>query len=329
MKILLCVLGVLLLCVLAAVIYISSTPMPVVRMLRKGLAEQLSVPENYEAVKNTVKLEKDITFSSACGRNQFDLYLPKEAGKPLPLILWVHGGAFVAGDKCGVENWGYMLAGNGFAVAVMNYEWAPEAAYPAQVIQIKECLLKLQAMAEEGYPLDINQVVLAGDSAGAHMAAQFAALHSNKDLSQKINVSSPMGEDALKGVLLYCGPYDLKLMMNPKNRVLKFFISRIGWSYFGKKRWSKSPLAQTVTVSDFVTSAYPPAYITDGNNMSFEGHGRALLKKLEENGVQTKERFFDPEQGEVNHEYQMELANENAMLCFQDTLEFLETVIKK
>lgn len=327
MEILFWILGIAVICVLAGVIYFCATPMPVVRFLRKGLAEELSVPDDYEQAQKSVKAEKDITYPSAYGRNQFDLYLPKDTAEPVPLILWVHGGAFVAGDKRGVENWGYMLAANGYAVAAMNYEWAPEAVYPAQLIQIRECYLKLQELAAAGCPLDLGRVILAGDSAGAHMAAQFAAIHTNPKQARGTGVCSPISSLALKGTLLYCGPYDLKLMMRPKNRVLKLFIGRIGWSYFGKKNWAKSELAQTVTISDYVTPSYPPSYITDGNNMSFEGHGRALAEALRKNGVSVKERFFSKEEGEVNHEYQMELGETRAMLCFRDTLDFLNEIL--
>lgn len=309
-----------------AVLYWNCSPMPVVRLLRKGEDGGLSVPEGYEEACRGITVKKDISYPSRYGRNHFDLYLPAQQEGKHPVILWVHGGAFVAGDKRGVENWGYMLASKGYAVAAMNYEWAPEAAYPAQLIQIRDCLKALQDYREPALQMDC--VVLAGDSAGAHMAAQFAALHTNTGLSRALGISSPLEKDALKGVLLYCGPYDLNRMLKPASRKLGFFISRIGWSYFGKKDWENSPLAGTVNVTGYVAGSYPPAYITDGNHMSFEEHGRLLAQALEENGVYVKTRFFDKQQGDINHEYQMELAQEEAMLCFRDTGEFLEKVTK-
>lgn len=310
--------------ILAVIIYFCASPMPIVRLLRKGEDGVLSVPEGYEEICKNVTVKKELTYASDCGKNTFDLYAPSGKETKIPLILWVHGGAFVAGDKAGVENWGYMLAAKGYAVAAMNYEWAPEAAYPSQLRQIKECFAALKEYKD--IPLDLEKVVLAGDSAGAHMAAQFAALHTNPLLAEKLDIKSPLKQESLKGIMLYCGPYNMNKMLNPTDRKLGFFISRIGWSYFGKRNWSKHPLVKTVNVTEFVTDKFPPAYITDGNHMSFESHGKELAQTLAEHQVYVKTRFFDKECGTINHEYQMEQEKDEAMQCFTESVQFLEKV---
>lgn len=55
------------------------------------------------------------------------------------MVVWVHGGAFVAGNRSGVEPWAACLAARGMAVAAVEYQWAPEAHWPAQVEQIGQC----------------------------------------------------------------------------------------------------------------------------------------------------------------------------------------------
>lgn len=308
-------------------LYFLLSPMPVVRLLRRGFADELSLPCEYEQIRQKVKVERDIVYASQYGRNTMDLYLPGTVGAH-PLVLWVHGGAFVAGDKCGVENWGVMLAGEGYAVAAMNYEWAPEAAYPAQVMQITDVVRCLGAIAEEK-GLDLQRVIIAGDSAGAHMAAQYALLHTNQLYAEQVGIHSPLEEKALRGALLYCGPYDLQAMLKVKKHMLRIFISRIGWSYAGCRNWQSSPLAATLTIKNHVDSSYVPCYITDGNAGSFEGQGRALGETLRQHGVEVVERYFASDVcGPVNHEYQMKLETENGMLCFADTIAFLKKHLK-
>lgn len=308
---------------LLLLLYFVLSPMPVVRLLRRNLGDNLSVPPEYGEMKKKVDIFRDLSYTSGFKKNSFDLYLPK-SGEQNPLVLWVHGGAFVAGDKIGVENWGVMLAANGYAAAVMNYEWAPEAAYPAQIMQIADALRTLAQSAPQNR-IDMQRVILAGDSAGAHMAAQFVLLHTNQAFSAQIGIASPLSPSALRGALLYCGPYDLSAMFNIKKRILRLFISRIGWSYLGRKRWQKSPLAHTLTVSAHVTENFVPCYLTDGNTGSFESHARALGEALRKHGVETAERYFDLDTcGTVNHEYQMQLETENAQLCLNDTLDFLK-----
>lgn len=328
--VILSVVGVIAAAAIAFAIYFESSPMPVVKKLRGGMDGPVKYPEGGEALKSSVTIQKDLDYPSKYGKNQFDLYLPQNAEKA-PLILWVHGGAFVAGDKNGIESWGVMLSARGYAVACMNYEWAPEAAYPAQLIQITEALRAISDIAAENGKIDMSRVAIAGDSAGAHMAAQFALIHTNPAFSRRMGIASPLGENALKCALLYCGPYNLEKMFGIENRLLRLFISRIGWSYMGQKHWRKSQWLDTLTPVHFVTEDYVPAYITDGNHFSFEGHGIELGEKLRSLGVKISERYFDKEKfGEVNHEYQMDLTQQNAVDCLNDTIKFLsETVNEK
>ncbi len=327
MEILYVILGIIALIIIAGILYFVCSPMPVVHLLRRKMEGEITMPENCKEAVNCVEIHRDLIYASHYAQNNYDLFLPKKQGKH-PLILWVHGGAFVAGDKSGTENWGIMLASKGYAVASMNYCWAPEAAYPAQIVQVAEVLSAISS-CEFAKQIDMNRVAVAGDSAGAYMAAQFAAVHSNSILADKIDVHSPLDSNALKCALLYCGPYDVKKMFDIQNKTLRLFISRIGWSFLGEKRWRKSKLISTVNPADFVTDSFVPSYITDGNSWSFESHGRALAEKLREKGVAVKERYFSKEEyGEVTHEYQMQLDTENGINCFNETIEFLSEYMK-
>ncbi len=322
------VLGVIVLAVIAFAVYFMCSPMPVVKKLRDGMDGPVKYPEGGERLKDGVEIKKDLIYPSKYGKNTFDLYLPKTEGK-YPLVMWVHGGAFVAGDKSGTQNWAVMLVNNGYAVASMNYEWAPEAAYPAQVIQITEALTEVAKIARENGKIDMSRVAIAGDSAGAHMASQFALIHTNPDFSKQMHIQSPLEKTALKCALLYCGPYNLEKMFGIENRLLRLFISRVGWSYLGQRNWRKSPWLETLPPADFVTKDYVPAYITDGNNFSFESHGMELGEKLRSLGVKVSERYFPKDKfGDVNHEYQMDLTTDNAMDCLNDTVAFLSQVMK-
>lgn len=310
--------------VLAAAAWFCFSPMPVVRMLRKGMDAQLSYPPGYEERKKKVRILRGLPYPSQYGRNVYDLYLPETASDNpqgrIPVILWIHGGAFVAGDRSGVENWAVMLASEGLAVAAMEYQWAPEARYPAQVEQACQCL---KALREQGDRIDLEQVVLAGDSAGAHIAAQTVQLHTNPLLGERIGLHPVLKPGAVKAALLYCGPYEVDKMAPPKDRMMRMFMDRIGWSVFGKKRWRKLPALETTVISHYVTPEFPPAYITDGNAHSFERQGRTLAETLAGKGVPVRTRFYPAEDGEVNHEYQFSLQEETARLCYEDTVEFL------
>lgn len=316
-------LGIIAAMLAAFIIYFMCSPMSVVRLIRRAGDGEYTNPPDYDEIMARVDIEKDLVYPSEFQKNNFDLYLPKAPGKH-PLVLWVHGGSFVAGDKCGIENWGVMFSGNGYAAAMMNYEWAPEKPYPTQILQITQALKAIAEIAEKNGRIDMSRIAIAGDSAGAHMASQFALIHTNSEFSKRLGIKSPLKKDALKCALLYCGPFDLESLLNIENKKLKFFAGRIGWSYLGQKNWRKAALNDTLTPMNFVTKDYVPSYITDGNNFSFESHGKKLGEALRKVGVKVQERYFDKEQyGEINHGYEVQLETEPAMLCFNDTIEFL------
>ena len=128
----------------------------------------------------------------------------------------------------------------------------------------------------------------------------------------------------MKGALLYCGPYDISSLSEVKDKTLRFVISRVGWSFMGQKDWKKSPLIDFVTPMDYITKESVPCYITDGNTLSFESHGRALGKALRAQGVFVRERYFDQAEGKVGHGYEAALDTDQGLLCLKDTYEMLE-----
>ena len=84
-----------------------------------------------------------------------DLYLPEKADKPLPLIVWIHGGAWLGGSKDG-RSPALSFTTNGYAVAHVGYRLSPEAKFPAQIHDCKAAVRWLRANAMK-YNLDPNK----------------------------------------------------------------------------------------------------------------------------------------------------------------------------
>lgn len=319
-------------CIGILALYITFSPQPAVWLLRNQFGEETKIKNvsNYEEIKNTVEIHKDLVYPSADERNTYDIYLPTETSGILPTIVWVHGGAFVAGTKDGIENYAVMLANEGYAVIGMDYQWAPEIQYPGQVRQVEECLNALHDI-KSTYPLDLDQIILIGDSAGAHIAAQAVLLATNPEYEETLGVSSSITADQLKGAILYCGPYDVSQMLNTRNKAIDFFASRIGWALLGDKNWTDGEMIKTTTIKDYITSEFPPVFISDGNSGSFESQGKNLVKHLIDNGIEVTSLFFNKSQyGDVNHEYQFNIGDNAAgTLCYEYTVQFLDSITNK
>lgn len=321
------------LCVAAFLLYLIHNPMLFIKHIRGDGNEEsnsnMTYPDNYQDYERKIKVEYDLEYFSTFKDSTFDLYLPKSASKDkkLPVMVWVHGGGFIAGDKCGVKNLATMTAASGYSVAALNYQVAPEARYPAAIIQLNEFFVKLLSM-EDKYPeLDLNKIFLCGDSAGAQIASQYAAVVTNPELAKEMNIKPSLRKEMIAGVIFCSGPFDLPAVLTVKNYKLKYFTTLWGRAYFGKPKWHKSKEAKQVTIVNHITSNYPPTYITDGNVGSFEKQGRRLGEALRSVNVQVKELYFDMKNEVVNHDYLFNLKEPISQFALQDILNFMNSNI--
>ena len=321
--------SVIIIIISSVAIYLTCSPNFVVNLLRKNFnrVPEYINPANYQEIKEQVIVHKDLDYPSSDKKNKYDIYLPKDVEEDLPTIVWVHGGAFVAGSKDGIENYAIMLANEGYAVVGVDYEWAPEIKYPGQVRQVEECLQQLKTVQSE-YHLDLNKIILAGDSAGAHIAAQAVLLATNPKYEQAIGVKSSIDKNQLKATMLFCGPFDVSKMLDTGSKTLDFFASRIGWALFGDKKWKDGEMIKTTTIKDYATADFPTCFITDGNSGSFESQGKELAAFLESIGVNVKSLFFKKEDyGLIEHEYQFNIGSKvSGTICYENVLDFLNTI---
>ena len=119
------------------------------------------------AVKAT-PVVKDAAYASVSAAQKLDLYVPAGAG-PFPLVIDIHGGGFMMGDKANPDSADALLAA-GFAVASINYRLSGEAKAPAQIQDAKAAVRWLRANAAK-YKLDPQRFASFGQSAGGNLAA--------------------------------------------------------------------------------------------------------------------------------------------------------------
>ena len=111
-------------------IMIQFTCVPVTKLTRMGFSGgkegvQYTHHPEYEQRIQTIEEKLDVSYASAYDLHTYDIYYPKEKGS-YPLLLWVHGGAFVGGDKADTRTYMEMVASYGYTVISMNYALAPE-----------------------------------------------------------------------------------------------------------------------------------------------------------------------------------------------------------
>ena len=115
---------------------------------------------------------KDLAYADVSSAQKLDLYIPTSEDGPFPVVIMVHGGGFMFGDKAdgaGLSGVDQLLAA-GYAVASINYRLSGEAIYPAQINDAKAAVRFLRANAET-YNLNPDKFGAWGASAGGNLVS--------------------------------------------------------------------------------------------------------------------------------------------------------------
>lgn len=171
------------------------------------------MPERIVTFANGVNASTDIAFSTITGYRPMtlDLYRPKADG-PRPLVIYIHGGAWMIGHKRQVSaafsDFTAVLAdlsARGYVVASLDYRLAREAPFPAAIDDVRTAIRFLKANAGR-YGIDAQRVAIWGGSAGAQLAA-LAALDCGHAPSGEDKANAAESDCVQAGAVWY-GVYD-------------------------------------------------------------------------------------------------------------------------
>jgi acetyl esterase/lipase len=159
----------------------------------------------------------DVTYSTLPGFRPMvvDIYMPPKKGGPKPLILYIHGGGWVAGHtrhSGALSNFPSVLAqlaSEGFVVASLEYRLSGEAAFPAQLQDARAAIRFLKTNAAQ-YGIDPSRVGVWGGSAGGHLAALTALSCGDTSLDP---APAAAGSECVQSAVTWYGVFDFKSML--------------------------------------------------------------------------------------------------------------------
>ncbi|MGJ8643359.1 MAG: alpha/beta hydrolase fold domain-containing protein [Luteolibacter sp.] len=162
------------------------------------------------AFAEQARIIKDIEYAKIDDTSlALDLHLPPGEIKS-PLIVWIHGGAWRAGSKKNMPLG--KLVEEGQPVASIEYRLSPVAKFPAQIHDIKAAIRFLRANAEE-WKLHTDTIVIAGASAGAHLATLAGVTNNNAELEGTIG-THPEASSSIQGIISFFGASDLTTILS-------------------------------------------------------------------------------------------------------------------
>jgi acetyl esterase len=195
--------------------------------------------------------------------------------RPHPVLVYLHGGGWVAGSPTTHRKLGHRFAEAGFLVFNVDYRLAPEHPFPAAFEDCVEAI-RWAARRAPDYGGDPARLAVGGDSAGGNLtAAAVAAL------------AQDPGAPRVGAVLLIYGAFDFESMGRPRENVpeasLRMMEAMIG-GYLGSNR--PAALLRDPRVSPIhAAGKLPPAYVLCGTGDDLLGDAHAICERLEAAGV--------------------------------------------
>ena len=252
----------------------------------------------------------------------FDVYYASHSAGVAPTILWVHGGGWLAGNAHDLSPWARVLAGRGFNVVALNYSLAPEHHYPLPPVQANASLHYLNDHADD-LNINLNKLVLAGDSTGSQIAAQAALIETNPTYAKNVGMTPGLTRGRIAALLLNCGAYDMSLVSPDSTSDGAKLIRTFLWAYAGDKNFATSSDAKYVSIPPYVTPQFPPTFITAGNVDPLLPHSLSLAKALKKNNVTTDALFYPSNYTPaLNHEYQFNLDTKEGKMALDRMMTF-------
>ena len=192
-------------------------------------------------------------------KHLLDIYLPDGAKGKLPLVIFIHGGGWLGNDK--YADIGYMkktvaeIVSSGFALASIDYRFATQAIFPAQIQDCNRAVSFLFDNADK-YGLDKKRIVIMGFSAGGHLAS-LMGLSKNNDVH---NFFMPGTNKSFnfKAVVDFYGPAELILFPGSNDPKAPESI------LIGATPLSRPDLAKAASPVTYVDKDDPPFLIIHG-----------------------------------------------------------------
>ncbi len=291
-----------------------------------GRLHPLARPERHR-----VEVLRDIPYREEGGHaHKLDIYVPMDRPRPLPVVLYVHGGGFRILSK--ETHWVMALAfaRRGYLVFNIDYRLAPVHPYPAAP-EDAAAALAWTARNAERYGGDPARIFLAGESAGANLITALTIATSYErpepwaralfDLDVR-----PKGVVAACGLLQVSDPARFFRRKSTLGTFVNDRITEVSSAYL-EGAAAEGPgaleLADPLVVlenSAAPARPLPPFFIPVGTKDPVLDDSRRLKTALDRLGVASEIRFYD---GEI-HAFHAFVWRRNAQQCWKDTFTFLE-----
>lgn len=259
----------------------------------------------------------DIVYGEDAKWQVLDVYRPKDVAGSLPVIVSVHGGAWVYGDKELYQYYCMDLAQRGFAVVNFTYRLAPEYQFPAPLEDTNLVFTWVLEHADQ-YGFDTERIFAVGDSAGAHALGLYTAICTNPEYAKEYDFAPPEGF-APKAVGLNCGIYQVTLDReeDANHRALMA-------EYLPGKGTEME--MERIDVVKHITKDYPPVFIMTATADFLMDQPANMIRKFMEVKIPFVFRFYGDAQHDLGHVFHVNVRSQEGRICNDEECDFFRNV---
>ncbi len=285
--------------------------------VRKAFKEGDDIRDAGLVTPSDVVRYDDLVYGHDHIRQSLDVYRPKGVSGILPVIVSVHGGGWVYGDKERYQYYCMSLAQHGFAVVNFTYRLAPEFKFPAPMEDTNSVFTWLLSHAQD-YRFDVSNVFAVGDSAGAQILALYAAILTNPDYASQYDFSAPAGL-RLNAIALNCGIAKIeKTQGDQTSSLMDDYLPGHGTE---DELYMISPKYH-------VTKDYPPTFIMTSSGDFLKDEAPEMAQALMAKDVPFEYRFFGDPSKKLGHVFHCDMRLEIAAQCNREECDFFKLNMK-
>ena len=272
----------------------------------------LTTPEDVARIDNIRYAEDD-----PC--QLLDIYRPSDAaGQRIPVIVSVHGGGWVYGDKERYQYYCMSLAQHGFAVVNFTYRLAPEHKFPASMHDTNLVFAWVLKHCNE-FGFDTEHVFGVGDSAGAHMLSMYCAACTDPAYAARIGISTPEGF-VPAGVALNCGAYRISVPQEKKGDMMLDLTANLMQDLLPNGGTSEE--CELISPINYVNDKFPPSFVMTAEGDFLQSDALPLVHVLNEHGVEVCYHYYKSAKQELGHVFHCNMRLEEASQCNADECAF-------
>lgn len=214
----------------------------------------------------------DLPYASLSPTQKLDIYWPEEGNGPFPVVISIHGGAFMGGDKRDIQITPmFEVLKHNYVLVGVNYRLSGEAHFPALIHDIKAAIRWIRANAKT-YLFDPDRIATWGGSAGGYLSLMAGVTAGIAELDDPSlgNAGQP---DNVQAVVSWFPPTDFLKM--DEQLAESGFVIPPQFAHSGTNSPESLLMGQKITeIPELVRRANPETYLRPGLPPFFIQHGK-------------------------------------------------------